>query len=236
MAHTRTRHPLSLWTGKQVAETGLDRLVVLTWKGNEKTGRVAHSARCFSVPRWTPELDGKDKAFVEMLVDTVEQKQKATAHKYVTEFMASNNNVCNDIPAEILEPNKILADWLEEDNDDGSRGKLSGDAIGAWFTDVLSDMVMASMADKNGWMDQGYQLTDAQTKTLKQNANSFRVTLERLAAPQPNVNIETAKVLKKAVDLLGDTKDTVAKKLDRKLDAILNPVVKESGMSLADLL
>lgn len=236
MAHVRKNHPLSLYiSGKSKPESGLDRLIVLGWKSNTKTGREAHSARCFSVPMWSPKLEGEDKGFIELLVSAFEERQRKTAHTWVTEFLDTNGGVCNDIPAEILEPNKILSDFLSEDSEDGgSRGKLSGDAIGAWYTEKLAPMVMLAVAEKKGWMVEDYQMTAEQEKQIQQTSNNYRSLLERLAAPSPKVDISTAKALRKAVELLGEAKDIIATKLDRKLEAIINPPVGTE--SLIDLL
>lgn len=225
MVHVRTAHPVGMYTPKSKPETSLDRLVVLSWKGNTKTGREAASARCFSVPIWQPDLSGNDKDFMEILIDAVEQRQKQVAHKYVSEMLESNRGVCNDIPASLLEPKNILALFLNEDSDDGSRGKLSGEQIKIWFQEVLSPVIQAKIADTKGWLVDGFNMTVEQVKSLEQASNGYRATMERLAAPQPKVDVNTAKQLQKAIELLGEVResDMVARKLDRKLEAIINP-------------
>lgn len=225
MAHVRKNHPVMLWTGKQTAETGLDRLCKLTWKGNSSTGRVAHSARCLSIPVWQPNLSGDDAAFLPMLIDALEQRQNKIAHAYVTMMLDTNNGVCNDIPADILEPAVILADFMSEESEDGSRGKLSGDQIKAWFDDRLREVVQYKIASNQGWMEEGYTISSDDERKLNQTANQYRELLTRLAAPKPNVDIKSAKVLQSAIDLLGDAKnaDSVAIKLQSKITNILNP-------------
>lgn len=237
MAHTRTHHPIRLWTGKQQTETGLDRLVILSWKGNKTTGREAHSARCVSIPMWTPELSGPDKDFVDILVNAVELRQKATAHAYVTNMLETNGGVCNDIPAELVSPQAILSAFLAEDTEDNSRGKLSGEQIGGWFVEKLEGLIHMSIATSKGWLEDGYQMSPEEEKKLKQASAGYKATLERLAAPQPRVDISTAKALRKAVELLGDARemDTIARKLERKLEAIINPS-KENDFSLEELM
>ncbi len=231
MAHIRTAHPVMLYiAGKSQPETGLDRLVVLTWKGNKTTGREAHSARCLSVPVWTPRLDGDDKHFSDLLVDAVETRQKAKAHAYVTNMLETNGGVCNDIPADVLSPETILADFFAEESDsDSSRGKLSGAQIGAWFKEVLQPLMEAHLADKSGWLADGYQMSEEQAKKLSQAANGYRACMERLASPTPKVDVPTAKQLLKAVELLGgdSDRDMVARKLARKIEVIINPPVEK---------
>jgi hypothetical protein len=238
MAHTRTNHPLSLYdANKSKPETAIDRLVVLSWKGNTKTGRVAHATRCFSLPSWTPQLSGDDRDYVEILIEAVFQRQKATAHKYVTEIL-DEAGICNDIPASLLEPSAILTAFLDEENEDTSRGKLSGEQIAAWYEDKLAPLVSYTISEKQGWLVDGYQMTKEQEKTVMQASNGYRATLARLAAPQPKVEITLAKQLQFALGLLGTKEcetDIVARKLGRKLEAIINPPA-ESLITLASLM
>ena len=172
-----------------------------------------------------------------MLIATVETHQNTTAHKYVTEWLDSNAGVCNDIPATLLDPDAILEAFLAADSEDSSRGKLSIEGIKAWFELTLKDVLMAGIANKRGWLDDGYQLTAEQEKGLEQSAAGFRATLEKLSLPVPKVNIATALQLKKAVELLGESRkmDSIAMKLERKLDGIINPPV-ERQVSLEELL
>ena len=227
MAHIRTHHPVSLYIAdKSKPETSADRLVRLGWKSNEKTGRVAHSARCFSIPVWQPDLSGNDKAYLDILVEAVELRQNQMAHKYVTQMLELNNGVCNDIPAELLTPEAVLIQFnSEEASGDSSRGKLSGDQIGNWFNEKISGLFIEAVAEKKGWTAEGYQVSEKQLKELEQTANCYRATLQKLAAPTPKVDVSTAKQLRKAVELLGDGRknDVIARKLETKLEAIINP-------------
>lgn len=235
MAHIRTHHPISMYiAGKSTAQHG-DRLITLSWKGNKTTGREAHSARCFPIPQWIPNITGPDAKFLEMLVDTVEQRQKQVAHAYVTMMLDTNGGVCNDIPADMVSPEAILAAFEMEDAEDGSRGKLSAEQIGSWFTERLAPLVMLKVMENKGW-DVEPSLTSEQEKQLQQSANSYRAVLQRLAAPQPKVDVNTATMLKKSVELLGEERnnDTTARKLSKKLDIIINPP-DSAEISLASL-
>lgn len=238
MAHVRTHHPVSLYIAdKSKPETSADRLVRLGWKSNEKTGRVAHSARCFSIPIWQPDLSGNDKAYLDILVEAVELRQNQMAHKYVTQMLELNNGICNDIPADILSPEAVLAQFnSEEASGDSSRGKLSGDQIKVWWEDKVSTIFQATVAEKKGWLVEGYQASEQQVKELEQTANCYRATLQKLAAPTPKIDLATAKQLRKAIELIGEERkqDVVARKLDAKLEMIINPP-EESRITL-DLL
>jgi hypothetical protein len=236
--HIRQAYPVRLWTGKQGTELPGDRIIVLSWKGNTKTGREAHSARYISIPEWSPDLTGNDKAYVELLIDAVEMRQKLTAHKYVTMMLEKNGGVCNDIPMELIEPKQILADFLSEESDsDSSRGKLNAEQIMSWYKENLSHLVMLAIAEKSGMITlESKELSKEQEKKLEQMSNGYQAVLSRLAAPTPKVNISEAKQLKMAIELLGDAKDThnIARKLERKLDNIINPP-EEKQISLASL-
>lgn len=226
MAHTRTHHPIRLWTGKQVAESPLDRLVVLSWKGNKTTGREAHSARCISIPNWTPNLEGKDIAFVDLLIDAMEERQRLAAHAFVTESLG-RGDMCNDIPAAMLDPDEMLKQFeIEQEEGDGKRGKISSAQIGAWFNDVLGPLVQHSVAVKQGWLADGYDMTEDNAKKLQQVANNYRATLEKLAAPKPSVDVNTGLALQKAMSLL-ESEDGISRKLMKKIDRIINPPVTE---------
>lgn len=222
MAHVRVNHPISIFTDKSRPEAPNDRLVILRWKSNEKAGRKAFENRCFSVPMWSPELSGKDDKFVEMLVDSFEKRQTKIAHAYVTEIL-TNGYECPHIPADLLSPEQVLSDFLMEDEKDGSRGKLSGEQIGIWFTDKLSHVIMLRIADKNGWMADGHVMTGEQEKKLQQASNGYKAVLERLAAPSPKITIPMAEGLVTAIRLWEECEqDVVGKKLLKKLDGIIN--------------
>lgn len=225
--------------GKSKVENATDRLLVLTWKGNKTTGREAHSARCISVPGWVPQLAGEDREFIDMLIDAFQERQKKIAHTYVSEWLdqAGNNGMCNTIPADVISPESVLENFQNEDVEDGSRGKLSSDQIKGWYEEKLKEVVIFTLASKKGWMVDSYQLTEAEEKQLVQASNGYRATLERLAAPSPRVDMNTAGMLKRAVELLpvqDRENDLVARKLVRKLDAILCPK-KESEITLDSL-
>ena len=83
---------------------------------------------------------------------------------------------------------------------------------------------MIGLAEKKG--GQEADMNDANMKVREQSANVYRATMEKLAAPKPSVNIDTAKLLKKAVELLPEDilkADYIAGKITAKLEAIINP-------------
>jgi hypothetical protein len=234
--HVRNAYPVSMYiAGKSRTEQPGDRLIHLVWKSNTKEGRVAHSSRCLSVPMWQPLLTGEDTAFLDMLRDAFEDRQNKIAHRYATMMLDSNGGVCNDIPAEYLAAETVLADFIEEQERDSTRGKLSGDQIKEWFEVTLRPLIEAKIAENNGWMEAGFQMTTEHEKKVRQVASGYRATMEKLAAPKPNMEIKTAKQLMKAVDLLPTIQnDPVGMKLKGKIDRILNPPAEEA-ITLADL-
>lgn len=234
--HIRSNYSISMYiAGKSHTEQPGDRLIHLVWKSNTKEGRVAHSSRCLSVPMWQPLLTGEDTNFLDMLRDAFEDRQNKIAHRYVTTMLDSNGGVCNDIPVEYLAPETVLADFIEEQETATNRGKLSGDQIKEWFEVTLRPLIEAKIAENNGWMEAGFQMTEEHEKKVRQIASGYRATMEKLAAPKPLVEMKTAKQLMKAVDLLPSiTSDPVGMKLKGKIDRILNPPVEEM-ISLADL-
>lgn len=228
MTHTRVNHPINLYNGKQVPETGLDRLAILGWKGNVKVGRVAHATRCLSIPVWTPVLHGDDSIYVDILIDRMETLQNMKAQIYATEMMESNNGVCNDIPAYLLDPANILEEWLieQEERESGNRGKLSQVQIKAWFANNLQSLIVESYAANKGWLADGYNMSAEELKQAEQVANNYRAILEKLSSPvvPKEVTIKVATSAKAALGLLGkDNNDPIARKLGKKLDRIIEP-------------
>jgi len=238
MVHVRTRHPVSLWTGTQKPETNADRLIILGWKSNEKVGRKAHSARCISVPLFQPSLGSDGEKWSDILIDAVEKMQKEIAHEYVTECLNANGGVCNDIPADLITPDAVLKRFNEQEaGEDSSRGKITGEQIKGWFSETLQPFVVKKLAENAGLLADNVEFTEEQLKEIQQQANLYRSTLERLAAPVPKIDVQTAKTLKKAVELLPVEQretDAVAKKLGKKLEAIINPP-EHKIVSLASL-
>jgi hypothetical protein len=236
MAHVRTAHCVSLYiAGKSQPELPNDRLVKLGWKSNEKEGRKAHSARCFSVPMWQPNLSGPDVAFLPMLIETVEDWQDKTAHTYVTMMLAENDGVCNDIPADLLDPRNILAAFMEEQEKSTERQRLSGDQIKAWYNENLSELVQLRVIETKGWTEPSAE----QVKQAEQAANQYRAVLEKLAAPSPSVTIDTAKAVQTALRLYGAdniARDSVASKLEAKLERIINPPANKGSEAVLAML
>lgn len=237
MTHVRTYHPIALYDAKKsVAESAADNLVILGWKGNEKQGRVGHLARCFPCPKWFPELMGDDKEFLDILVDAVEARQKLTAHKYVTE-MLDRGEKCLEIPAYLLEPRQILADFQEEqENGDGRGKKLSSLEIKVWFQEKLAETVQMQIANAKGWLEDGFQMSPEQLKSCEQTSNLYRSLMEKLASPAPKIEVRNAIQLQRAIGWLGSEgeKDMIAIRLGRKLESIINPP-KEKEVFLDDI-
>lgn len=237
MTHERTSYDVMVNTGKQVPSQNGDRLVELNWKTNTKTGKKAHSSRVFSMPMYRPDLAGGDEAFLPMLVDAMHSAQKAKAHEYVTMLLDSGQVEGLVIPVELVEPDAILADFLESDSEDGSRGKLSGEQIKTWFDALLSDTVQTKLAMKKGWLEESHTLTDAEAKQLAQASSQYKAVLVRLAAPSPNVDVATAKMLRSVVCFLGEPSelDSIGRKLVKKLDVIINPPAEKVPAGLMDI-
>ena len=219
--HVRKNHPVSLFTGKNKAETSADRLVKLVWRSSEKSGKVAHSTRCFSIPVWQPVIEGNCEAYTAMLVDTVGKLQRKIAQTYVENMLDTNGGVCNDIPADILTPEACLAYFEENDTGEDS-GRLNKAMIAEWFNDNLNDKLMNVLGTVKGYIsDDGSQMTAEQLKELQQSAATYRATMEKLAAPKPGLTVSIAKTLATA---LGHAEnDGMKVRLVKKLDTIINP-------------
>lgn len=241
MTYVRKSYVVTLWTGSQKPEQNGDRLVVLSWKGNSKTGRKAHSARCFSVPMFQPSCVPEYREYEEMLVDAFEGWQKKIAHEYVSGVLEKGEN-CLEIPAELLSKESVRKYFEAEtgESEGSSRGKLSGEQIAGWFNAKMKDVIIAKVAEGKGWMEEGYELSEKELKVCEQAANGYRVVMEKLAAPSPKVEKKAAEALKKAIELVGSEEeivngdDGVAKKLWKKIDRILNPEVggEEIGLEM----
>jgi len=240
MAHIRTAHPVALYiANKSKPETNVDRLVTLTWKSNEKKGREAHSSRCFSVPVWQPSLSGIDSHYLPMLVDAFETLQESIAHKYVSDILNKGQN-CLEIPAYLLEPGAVLATFEESQENKRNGSKLSKEGIKAWFHNTMHDILIANIAEKRGWLSDNHTMTNDERTKLNQAAAQYCALLEKLAAPSPDVNVDTAKALQKAIDVLPNelkTTDVTALKLSTRLDNIINPkATKITEHNFADML
>jgi hypothetical protein len=236
MTYQRSSYAISLYNpSKSRPESGLDRLVVLGWKGNKETGRVGHNARCFSMPMWVPELQGKDSGFTEILITAVEEIQRKIAHEYVGKEL-DRGYACVEIPSYLVAPEACLSRFIEEQEESSGRGKLSGVQIENWYKEKLGDLVAINIMERYGWMKEDYKMNEADNKQLEQGVNGYRAVLSRLANPVPNIEIKAARKLVEALELLGNEgkNDPVARKLGRKLDGIINPVGKE--VTLVDLM
>lgn len=233
--HVRNAYPVTLFTGKQVPEQPGDRLVVLRWKGDSKTGRQAASARCFSVPRFQPSLVVGQEKWEAMLIAAFEDLQKEIAHKYVTSELERNGGSCNDIPSVYLSEDTVLEYFNAQESDEDGRGKISAAQIAVWYESNLKDRVIHRISEKHGFQAEGYSMTTEDLKKCQQAANTYKAVMERLASPKPSVDVATAIQLRKVVEFFPDwEKDGIAGKLVRKLDGIINPKA-ESVVTLESL-
>ena len=232
--HTRENYPVSLYVPNKKPELSGDILIKLVWKSSEKAGRVAPSSRCLSVPCFQPAMGEGFEDYEDMLVAVFEETQKKIAHAYVSEMLATNNGVCNDIPAHLLSPAAVL-EYFNATNETLNDKRLSGEKIKEWFESTLNEPLMLRIAETKDWIKEGFNLTEDHMKQLRQSAAGYRATLEKLAAPTPKVDIATAKVLKKAVELVPEdarSNDVVAKQIVKKLDRIINEKVQNASLDL----
>lgn len=223
MAHVRSHYPVKTLTEKSVPEMAGDDLIELRWKSNEKAGRKAHSSRCVSLPAWQPSLDGIDKSYLPMLIEAFNGHRKAIVHTYVTGLLEGGQVEGLDIPAEMVTPAAILEAW-EADDKDGSRGKLSKLGIETWFEDRIRDMLVVTLADKNGIDPE--LMTEEDLARFSKSADNYKRVLAMLASPTASVKIDQAKLLVKCVDILptdARSSDPVYTKLAKRLDGIINP-------------
>jgi hypothetical protein len=234
MTHVRTSYPLTPYNGKQVPEQPGDRLVVLTWKSSEKTGKIAWPSVCFSVPSWVPELIGADCEYLPMLIASFEARQKSIAFQYATEMLGKDGR-CMDIPADTVSNDVVLLDFIEEQEKDEHRGKLSEEQIKTWFAQTMEPMLIIKLAEAKNWIADGYEMSEQEHKKLKQSAANYRALLQKLAAPTPDVTTDTAKQLKHALNSCGVVDgqlDQIANKLNKKLDKIINPMRQAPAIAL----
>lgn len=221
--HVRKYHGVMPYDpNKSQPESGMDRLVVLWWK-KTKDNPNPHATHCFSCPKWYPVLQGQDAIFADMLVEKVEELQNKTAHKFVTEALDSGMT-CPQIPAELLDPQTILAAWREEQENSRGKSKLTTEEVTAWFTAELRELVMFALAEKKGWMQEGYQISQEQEKQLSQFAAGYGALYGKLTAPKPAVDKKYLEPLKNALELLPEDKkasDAVARKLAAKIDRMM---------------
>lgn len=210
-----------LWTDKAMPEFPGDRLVVLRWKGKADGSRVAHTARYVSVPAWSAKLEGADRQFLPMLQEAFETAQKEMIHFAVTERLNRGEEV-TALSASEFTPEMILADWESKDNGSGeSRVKLSKDAINAWYDATLNDVLIVTLADKQGIVD----LDESSLAKLQRSSDNYKKVLGLLASPKPVVTVDQSKLLMKALDLLpGElrNKDAVLNRMVRKLEGIMS--------------
>lgn len=200
-----------------------DRLVVLRWKGNTTTGRVAHSARYVSVPVWSPKLEGQDRAFLPMLQEAFEQAQKEMIHAKVTDALERKEQI-TALSASEFTPEMILADWESKEGAGGeSRMKLSAEAIKTWYDSTLNDVLVLTLAERQGL--EADSLDEAGLVKLQKASDNYKKVLSMLASPKPVVTIDQSKLLMKALDLLPMEmrgKDAVLARMVKKLEGIMS--------------
>ena len=215
---------VNVWTEASKPEADDHILIKLWWKGNKETGRVAPSARCVSVPNWTPQLDGKDALFVPMLTEAFNDYRRKMLSEHVLNEINNNGGLATfTIAASDFTPSAVLEAWENEEGQDNRRSKLSADAIKAWFETTLRDHLIVALADKiDGDVD------DKKLEQLTNTANAYGKVLALLASPKPRVDIKQAKQLEKALAITPDAgKDMIFKKLSNKVETLLNPPTVE---------
>lgn len=198
------------------------RLAEIKWRFTEvekAKGGQKRSPVCVALPFLN--LTVEPTCFQEALQESIEEAQNGAIAAFINAQIKERTNwnmVGQRIPTEISTP-EGLATLLAEER---SRGRLSKEAISAYFDNFLLERLLENLVSRNPEMEDT-ELTKA--------AARYKDALTNLASPRAMIPIRSATALLKVVDLGSDGK--VKRAMREKLDGFINPKKDEE---LADLL
>lgn len=197
------------------------RLSIVRWKTpkdqKENAAFKTRPAICVAVPKVLVAV--QPETLATAMQDALNELQDNVIRSALNVAIEANTAI--NLVGVTIDKDTLTADgiasWAREQS---VSGRLSKEAIGAWFDSKLSDELGIKIAESNPTID-----ADKLEKAVKQH----REILMQLASPRASMPDKLAVQLQKAVNLVSGS-DKVKETLNAKLTAFLTP--KEISLEL----
>ena len=215
---TPAGRPVYIFNDKTSVASKGEVLVKFNWKSSEKSGKVAHTARCVSIPALTILLDKEDGEWVDFVNEAAQEYQRSLMHKYLTEELDAGN-LSPSIPADYLDKEWVLLTWQEEQANSGrGKGRISGEAIKEFFDANMVEPLSLVLAEKKGYTDETFD--EAAQKVVEQAVNNYRALMMKLSTSDLQGNVLHLTQARKALDYSTDKNSGIYQKIARRIDTL----------------
>lgn len=190
------------------------RLSVVRWKTpkdqKENASFKARPAICVAVPKVV--LSVQPEALNAAMQDALNELQDNVIRSALNAAIEENTAI--NLVGATIDKNTLTADGIASwSREQSVSGRLSKEAIGAWFDSKLSDELGIKIAETNPTID-----ADKLEKAVRQH----REILMQLASPRAAMPEKLASQLQRAVNLVPGS-DKVKETLNAKLAGFLKP-------------
>lgn len=220
MSNVSNRHSIvEFKAGKSVAFTG-QRLARVLYKPDRKTKVQKLPSVCVSIPKIEEPLSAEtlnrlNPYIIAMLEDTQD--------KIIKSIYESREGKLTSISDDDVNMNAILG-FLENEY---SGGRLTKEFLVSWFNENVQDNLSVAIAEKMGINNP----TDADWEKINKSVNGYREMIASLSGGATMYSEGQCKALIKVLEIAG-VDDDVNKKLNGRLNKMLNPVNVEELFSL----
>jgi SpoU rRNA methylase family enzyme len=216
MSNVSNRHAVTPYTAGESKPFSGQRLAVARYKQTDamtKRGEVAPAAVCASVP-FLPVADIKENidALLPHICNMLESAQDGILRSL---YEGSSYSITDLNDADISVQACI---GFMEAASTGS-GKLSGEAIKAWFTQHVEENLTVFIADKLGFAD----LTPENLVVVQKHVGIYKDIAAMLSGTKTILETKQRKSVRVAIGLADIAGEAMAKRLIARLDAMEAP-------------
>lgn len=217
MSTLSNTHDVRSNVAKDVKAFEGQRLVSLWFKQSKEQkekGLEAHKPVAVSIPSLTL-TDSETLSLKSYLVGYIQEVQ----NKIVRSKVEEGSTFIQDSDISL----QACIEFLEED----SKGaRLSGEAIGEWFSNTLADVLTVAFAERLGVSDIP---TEYETSKLSALVGMYKAKFASLASPKTSYSKEITQNLLKALELV-DEDDALKVRFTKRLEGMTQSSIEFLGL------
>lgn len=212
MSNVSNRHALQLFSAGDKPFTG-QRLAKVGYKTSKKTPAKFKSVAT-SIPFvQVDDIHGNITALLPFIGAMIENAQDGI----IKSLYESAHGALIDITDDDISVSACIGFMQAESAGD----RLTSEAIGKWFDSELSENLLASVADKLGFVDSEGAINEDQEIVCKKHVKVYRDVLCMLAGGKTILAEKQIKGCKNALALSPDDSDVMVVRLTARLDGML---------------
>lgn len=201
-----------------ISDNKNNRMAKIRFKENRKTGEKREN-KFVELPRITiGDIENNFDTLAPHFISYLESQQDALARTFVESGVSA-------IPADDISIGAVIAylDAME------TGGRLTKEAISAWFDANMAGEIGLSLAEKLGITDID-SASPAQIEKMESVISAFRDRISALTSGRTNYPIEVATKLRDTIARFVDSSDTIAGRLISRLEKMIASPVSDDDL------